>query len=75
MLSESRLQVPAAIVNRNGAKGCLTLTSDDGDPRTSDFFYTVMAPRYPAFRIAVAVPLRFIVSSIASGRITRNEKP
>lgn len=50
------VSVSAEIVNKNGAKGVLTLTSDDGDQRTSDFFYTVIAPKYDSFKITVAIP-------------------
>ncbi len=49
-------EIRAEIVNKNGAKGALTLISDDGDQRTGDFFYTVVATRYDAFRLTVAMP-------------------
>ena len=52
----TKFTVSAEIVNKNGAKGVLTLTSDDGDQRTSDFFYTKVAPKYDFFKITVAVP-------------------
>ena len=52
----------AEIVNKNGAKGVLTLISDDGDQRTSDFFYTVVAPKYDAFKITVALPTYKVAS-------------
>ena len=48
--------ISAEIVNKNGAKGVLTLTSDDGDQRTADFFYTTVAPKYSSFKITVALP-------------------
>ena len=54
--------VPAEIVNKNGAKGVLTLISDDGDQRTSDFFYTVVAPNYSSFKITIAMPTKNIAS-------------
>ena len=46
----------AEIVNKNGAKGVLTLISDDGDQRTSDFFYNVVAPQYDSFKVTIALP-------------------
>jgi len=52
----------AEIVNKNGAKGVLTLISDDGDPRTSDFFYTVVAPQYDAFKVTIALPTKNVAS-------------
>ena len=55
-LSETPTDAEAEIVNKNGAKGVLTLVSDDGNQRTSDFFYTVVAPKYDAFKITVALP-------------------
>jgi len=55
-LAEKPVDAEAEIVNKNGAKGVLTLISDDGDPRTSDFFYTVVAPKYDAFKVTVALP-------------------
>ena len=48
--------ISAEIVNKNGAKGVLTLISDDGDQRTADFFYTKVAPKYSSFKITVALP-------------------
>ena len=48
--------ISAEIVNKNGAKGVLTLTSDDGDQRTADFFYTKVAPKYSSFKITIALP-------------------
>ena len=48
--------VSAEIVNKNGAKGVLTLISDDGDQRTADFFYTKVAPKYSSFKLTVALP-------------------
>ena len=48
--------VAAEIVNKDGAKGVLTLISDDGDQRTSDFFYNVVAPKYDSFKITIALP-------------------
>ena len=57
-------EVRAEIVNKNGAKGALTLISDDGDQRTSDFFYTVVAPRYSAFKLTVAMPTGKIASLV-----------
>ena len=48
--------VIAEIVNKNGAKGVLTLVSDDGDQRTADFFYTKVSPKYSSFKITVALP-------------------
>ena len=38
------------------------MISDDGDQRTSDFFYTVVAPRYSSFKISIAA----ITNNIAS---------
>ena len=55
-------RILARIVNKNGARGALTLSSDDGDQRTADFFYSVMAPSYPAFRMAIAMPTKKIAS-------------
>ena len=52
----------AEIVNKNGAKGVLTLISDDGDPRTSDFFYTEIAPKYDSFKITIALPTKKVAS-------------
>lgn len=49
-------RVTAEIVNKNGAKGVLTLTSDDGDQRTSDFFYTKVVPEYDFFKVTIALP-------------------
>ena len=49
-------EAEAEIVNKNGAKGVLTLISDDGDQRTSDFFYNVVAPMYESFKITIALP-------------------
>ena len=54
--------VTAEIVNKNGAKGVLTLVSDDGDQRTSDFFYTEIAPNYDAFKITIALPTKKVAS-------------
>ena len=48
--------VSAEIVNKNGAKGVITLISDDGDQRTADFFYTKVAPKYSSFKITIALP-------------------
>ena len=48
--------MPSQIVNKNGAKGVLTLISDDGDQRTADFFYTKVAPQYSSFKITIALP-------------------
>lgn len=48
--------VSAEIVNKNGAKGVLTLISDDGDQRTADFFYTKVSPKYDSFKITIALP-------------------
>lgn len=48
--------MPAEIVNKNGAKGVLTLISDDGDQRTSDFFHTVIEPAYDSFKVTIAIP-------------------
>ena len=48
--------VSAEIVNKNGAKGVLTLISDDGDQRTADFFYTKVSPKYSSFKITIALP-------------------
>ena len=55
-LAEQPTDAEAEIVNKNGAKGVLTLISDDGNQRTSDFFYNVVAPKYDAFKITVALP-------------------
>ena len=52
----------AEIVNKNGAKGVLTLISDDGDQRTSDFFYTEIAPKYDSFKITIALPTKKVAS-------------
>lgn len=48
--------VSAEIVNKDGAKGVITLISDDGDQRTADFFYTKVAPKYSSFKITIALP-------------------
>ena len=55
-LAEKPTDAEAEIVNKNGAKGVLTLISDDGNQRTSDFFYNVVAPKYDAFKITIALP-------------------
>ena len=55
-------QTSAEIVNKNGAKGVLTLISDDGDQRTSDFFYTEIAPKYDSFKITIALPTKKVAS-------------
>ena len=52
----------AEIVNKNGAKGVLTLISDDGDQRTSDFFYTEIVPTYNSFKITIALPTKKVAS-------------
>lgn len=56
LLANQPVNVEAEIVNKNGAKGVLTLISDDGDQRTSDFFYNVVAPEYDSFKITIALP-------------------
>ena len=70
------LEVRAEIVNKNGAKGALTLISDDGDQRTSDFFYTVVAPRYSAFKLTVAMPTGKIASLVktADGKAWKKDE-
>ena len=62
MKAVSEYDVPSEIVNKDGTKGVLTLISDDGDQRTSDFFYTEIVPNYPAFRLTVAMPTNKIAS-------------
>ena len=52
----SKVTVSAVIVNKNGAKGVLTFTSDDGDQRTADFFYTKVSPKYNWFKVTIALP-------------------
>ena len=59
---EDEYTVSSTIVNKNGASGVLSMISDDGDQRTSDFFYTVVAPRYSSFKISIAA----ITNNIAS---------
>ena len=52
----------AVIVNKNGARGVFTLTSDDGDPRTADFLFTKIAPNYPSFKITIGLPTKKVAS-------------
>ena len=54
----SEYDVPSEIVHRDGAKGVLTLTSDDADPRTADFFATEIVPKYSSFKVTIAMPTR-----------------
>ena len=70
MISDSEYTVGAEIVNKNGAKGVLTLISDDGDQRTSDFFYTEVAPAYNSFKITIALPTKKVatLSKTADGK-------
>ena len=56
ILANTPVDAEAEIVNKNGTKGVLTLISDDGDQRTSDFFYNVVAPKYDSFKITIALP-------------------
>ena len=58
MNSPQTTAASAEIVNKNGAKGVLTLISDDGNQRTSDFFYTEIAPNYEDFKITIALPTK-----------------
>ncbi len=55
-------KVSAVIVNKNGAKGVITLISDDGDQRTADFFYTKVAPKYSTFKITIALPTHTVAT-------------
>ena len=52
----------AEVVNKNGARGVFTFTSDDGDPRTADFLFTRVAPNYPAFKITIGIPTKKVAS-------------
>ena len=47
--------VSTVIVNKNGAKGVLSMISDDGDERTATFFREEIAPNYSAFKISIAI--------------------
>ena len=58
MNSPKTATTTAEIVNKNGTKGVLTLISDDGNQRTSDFFYTEIAPNYDAFKMTIALPTK-----------------
>ena len=61
-LANEARDAEAEIVNKNGAKGVLTLISDDGDQRTSDFFYTEIVPAYNSFKITIALPTKKVAS-------------
>jgi len=63
---EDEYTVSSTIVNKNGAKGVLSMISDDGNQRTADFFYTVVAPRYSSFKISIAAITNNIASLKAS---------
>ena len=64
--SDTDFTASAEIVNKDGAKGVLTLTSDDGDQRTADFFYTKVAPKYDCFKISIAMPTREIANLVTT---------
>lgn len=59
---ENEYEVSSEVVNKDGAKGVLTLTSDDGNQRTADFLYTVLAKNYDFLEISVAMPTRELAS-------------
>lgn len=62
MKPKSDSVISSEIVNKNGAKGVLTLISDDGDQRTADFLYTEIAPTYSGFKITIAMPTKKIAT-------------
>ena len=59
--------VTTVLVNKDGAKGVLSMIADDGDERTADFFYTVIAPKYSAFKITIAMATRDIATLQSAG--------
>ena len=59
--------VATVIVNKDGAKGALSMIADDGDERTADFFYSVVAPQYSAFKITIAMATRDIATLQSAG--------
>ena len=61
---DAEYSVSSEIVNKDGAKGVLTLLSDDGDQRTADFFYSVVIPKYDSFRLSVAMPTRELANLV-----------
>ena len=62
--------VLGVVVNKDGAKGALSLVSDDGDPSTAQFFRDVVAPQYDSFKVSIAVITRDIATlqSSADGK-------
>lgn len=70
MISKNNFEISSEIVNKNGAKGVLTLISDDGDQRTSDFLYTEIAPTYSGFKLTVALPTKKVatISTTSDGK-------
>ena len=58
--------VSTVIVNKNGAKGVLSLVSDDGDPATATFFAEELAPNYSAFKVSIALYTQRVAELIKS---------
>ena len=59
--------VATVIVNKDGAKGALSMIADDGDERTADFLYNVIAPNYSAFKISIAMATRDMATLQSAG--------